>query len=333
MTPVSWDHGERGAGGAGSLSVAGTRDQLQIELERLRRGGGTLALVPTMGFLHPGHLALLDRAASLADHVVLSIFVNPLQFGPGEDLDRYPRSLGRDLELAAARGADLAFTPSVEAMYPAGPPRVRVDPGAGGQVLCGAFRPGHFEGVLTVVARLFGLIRPDVAVFGRKDAQQVALVREMSRDLELGVEIEVGPLVREPDGLAMSSRNAYLSAPERQAAPRLFEALESADLAFRNGEARSSALEARVRDSVAGFGVGGSGAPGSAAETQGVPAPSFRLEYAEVVDPGTLERARVARPGHLLAVAGWLGATRLIDNVVMGAENPDPRVPGPVQEA
>lgn len=322
MTPVSWDSRERGASGAGSLPVAASRGQLQAELDRLRRGGGTVALVPTMGYLHPGHLALLDRAASLADHVVLSIFVNPLQFGPGEDLERYPRSLGRDLELASARGAVLAFTPSVQEMYPEGPPRVRVDPGPGGEALCGAFRPGHFEGVLTVVARLFGLVRPDVAVFGRKHAQQVALVREMSRDLELGVQIDVAPLVREPDGLAMSSRNAYLSALEREVAPQLFQALEAAELAFRDGEGRSAALETRVRERLVR----------SAAEAEGEPVPSFRLEYAQVVDPGSLARIDEARPGHLLAVAAWLGTTRLIDNVVLGADDPDPRIPGLVQE-
>jgi pantoate--beta-alanine ligase len=313
VTPVTWSASGEAPGRNRGLRVAQTRAELATELARLRSGGATVAFVPTMGFLHQGHLALLDLAKELADRVVLSIFVNPLQFGPGEDLDRYPRSLGRDLELASARGAVLAFAPSVQEMYPGGPPRVRVNPGPGGDRLCGAFRPGHFEGVLTAVARLFGLVRPDVAVFGRKDAQQVALVRQMVRDLELGVEIAAAPLVREIDGLAMSSRNAYLSPEERAAAPALFRALSAADEAFRGGERRGTALEAMVRQRLE---------PGLA----GPGAPAFRLEYVQAVDADTLAAVEGADPGHLLAAAGWLGGTRLIDNVVLGADASDPRV-------
>jgi len=314
MTPVTWSASGEAPGKNRGLRVAQTRDELAAELARLRSGGATVAFVPTMGFLHQGHLALLDRAKELADRVVLSIFVNPLQFGPGEDLDRYPRSLGRDLELASARGAVLAFAPSVQEMYPGGPPRVRVHPGPGGDLLCGAFRPGHFEGVLTAVARLFGLVRPEVAVFGRKDAQQVALVRQMVRDLELGVEIATAPLVREIDGLAMSSRNAYLTPAERAAAPALFQALSAADEAFRGGERRGTELEAMVRRRL------------ESAPPEGSGAPAFRLEYVQAVDAETLAPVEGADPGHLLAAAGWLGGTRLIDNVVLGADSSDPRV-------
>ncbi|CAN5713285.1 pantoate--beta-alanine ligase [soil metagenome] len=314
MTPVTWSASGQAPGRNRGLRVARTRAELAEELARLRSGGATVAFVPTMGYLHQGHLALLDRAKELADRVVLSIFVNPLQFGPGEDLDRYPRSLGRDLELASARGAVLAFAPSVEEMFPEGPPQVTVNPGPGGDRMCGAFRPGHFEGVLTAVARLFGLVRPDVAVFGRKDAQQVALVRQMVRDLELGVDVAVAPLVREIDGLAMSSRNAYLSPEERAVAPALFQALSAAEEAFRGGEHRPPELEALVRRRL------------EAALSDDTDAPGFRLEYVQAVAPDSLEAVEGASPGHLLAAAGWLGRTRLIDNVVLGAEAPDPRV-------
>jgi pantoate--beta-alanine ligase len=295
----------------GAPRVARTRTELAAALSELRRGGARVGLVPTMGFLHAGHLALVDHAAGVSDAVVVSIFVNPLQFGPDEDLARYPRDLDRDLSLVASRGAELVFAPPVEVMYPHGEPQVRVTPGRGGERLCGAFRPGHFEGVLTVVARLFGLVRPDVAVFGRKDAQQAALIRQMVQDLELGVDIEVAPLVREADGLALSSRNAYLDPDEREVAPMLFRALAAADRGFRGGETRPGALVSRVHEVL--------GASGAA------PSPVFRPEYVEVVDPVTLETPDVVRPGHLLAAAGWLGGTRLIDNVVLGAADPDPR--------
>jgi pantoate--beta-alanine ligase len=287
------------------LQVARTRRELDAALEAIRAEGGTLALVPTMGYLHPGHLSLLERAAAEADHAVLSIFVNPLQFGPGEDLDRYPRSEAEDLARAAARGARLAFVPDSGEMYPSGPPTIRVLPGPLGERLCGLHRPGHFQGVLTVVARLFGLFRPEVAVFGRKDFQQAVLVRRMVRDLEMRVRVVVAPLVREADGLAMSSRNAYLTLEERSVAPALFQALEEAEAAFQGGERRRAVLADRVR---------------SRMEDE----PLFRLEYAEVVDPETLEAAGEAAPGDVVAVAAWLGRTRLIDNRVLGAEVPDP---------
>jgi pantoate--beta-alanine ligase len=290
------------------LRLARTREELAEALGSLRAEGRALALVPTMGSLHSGHLSLVELAGGLADRVAVSVFVNPLQFGPGEDLSRYPRSLEADVERARDRGAWLVFAPPEEEMYPGGPPVVRVVPGALGERLCGARRPGHFQGVLTVVARLFGLFRPEVAVFGRKDFQQAVLVRRMVRDLEMGVRIAVGPLVREADGLAMSSRNAYLNPEERRMAPDLFRALQAADEAFRGGERRGAALAAIVRERVEGH-------------------PIFRLQYAEAVDPDTLDPVGEAKVGDVLAVAAFVGGTRLIDNVVLGSAQADPTGP------
>ena len=203
-------------------TIAHSRAELAAARERTT---GTLALVPTMGALHAGHLALVRHAADLADHVAVSIFVNPLQFGPGEDLDRYPRTLDADLELLAREGVALVFAPSAAEMYPRGRPAVTVDPGPLGDLLEGASRPGHFAGVLTVVTKLLGLVRPDVAVFGEKDYQQLALIRRTVADLELGVRIEGAQTVRDPDGLALSSRNRYLTPDQRTEALALSRAL------------------------------------------------------------------------------------------------------------
>jgi pantoate--beta-alanine ligase len=304
---------------AGEPLVVHTRGELAQALAELRQNargtngaGPRLALVPTMGALHPGHLTLLEQARERADHVVLSVFVNPLQFGPGEDLDRYPRTLASDVAGAAREGVSLVFAPSVATMYPDGIPLVRVVPGPMGETLCGATRPGHFEGVLTVVARLFGLVRPEVAVFGRKDAQQAALIQRMVRDLALGVEVEVAPLVREADGLAMSSRNAYLTSGERAVAPAIFQALEEAGAAFAAGERDPDRLATAFR---------------WALQERGGDA--FRLEYALVVDPLTLAPPVEAGPRDLLAVAAHLGRTRLLDNVILGDPSGDPRISRP----
>jgi pantoate--beta-alanine ligase len=251
-----------------------------------------------MGSLHEGHLSLVDAARARADAVAASVFVNPLQFGPGEDLASYPRDPERDLELLEARGADLAFLPAVGEMYPAGEPRVTVDPGPDGDRLCGAFRPGHFRGVLTVVAKLFGLFRPDVAAFGRKDFQQLVLVRRMAADLELGVEVIGAPTVREPDGLAMSSRNRKLSAEERGAAPALQRALARAGARFRAGERRAAPLLDEVRAELAG-------------------SPLLRLQYVEVGDPSSLAPVDPVVGGAVVALAAFAGTTRLIDNLTL----------------
>lgn len=262
----------------------------------VRRQGRTLALVPTMGSLHEGHLGLVDLARGHADVAALSIFVNPTQFGPDEDFANYPRDLDRDLELAQGRGVELAFTPDARSMYPQGPPEVTVKAGAMAERLCGAFRPGHFGGVLTVVAKLFGLFGPDVAVFGRKDFQQAVLIRRMAYDLDMGVRVELGPIVREADGLAMSSRNRYLDAEQRGEAPRLYDALREAKRMFEDGETDARALVGAVRRAVSR-------------------SPLLKLQYAEVVDPETLEPLDPVGPGGVLALAAFCGEIRLIDNV------------------
>ena len=279
------------------MIVALTRADLALGLASLR-AGGRLGLVPTMGFLHEGHLSLVDAARGRADVVAVSVFVNPLQFGPGEDLASYPRDPDRDLAVLEARGTNLAFLLPVEEMYPGGPPLVTVDPGPAASQLCGAFRPGHFRGVLTVVAKLLGLVRPDVAVFGRKDFQQLVLIERMVRDLDLGVVIVGAPIVRDPDGLAMSSRNRYLSPAERRAAPAFGRALEAAAETFRSGERRAAALLAAVRQRMAGE-------------------PLLSLQYAEVVDPSSLESVDPVPPGAVLALSGFCGSTRLLDNVIL----------------
>ena len=283
-----------------SLPVARTREALATELRALRRSGATLGLVPTMGSLHPGHLSLVQRAAELADATVVSVFVNRLQFGAGEDFDAYPRDLARDVELAGAHGAHLVFAPAEREMYPAGEPRVRVDPGPMGDVLCGRHRPGHFRGVLTVVAKLFGLVRPDLAVLGRKDFQQCVLIERMIRDLDLGVRLVAAPTVRDPDGLALSSRNGYLSPAERREAARFPEALLAARDAFRRGERDAGALLRLV-------------------DTMLAPRPALRLQYAECVDSATLAPIARLRAGTVLAAAAFCGRTRLIDNIVLAA--------------
>lgn len=283
-------------------TVAGIRER--VARARLAEGR-TVGFVPTMGYLHEGHLSLLDRAREMADLVVVSIFVNPLQFGEGEDLADYPRDLERDVDSAGTRGADLIFAPPADEMYPAGEPVVTVDPGSMAEVLCGAYRPGHFRGVLTVVAKLFDIVRPDVAVFGRKDFQQVVLVERMVEDLNIAVRIERAPIVREGDGLAMSSRNEYLSSRERAQAPALRAGLEEAAERFRRGESAAEALVEAFRSKVA-------------------EQPDIRIQYAQVVNPRTLDPVGEAEDGSVLAVAAFLGRTRLIDNVELA------RAPGGV---
>jgi pantoate--beta-alanine ligase len=278
--------------------VARTRAELARALGSLHRPGRRLGFVPTMGYLHEGHLSLVDLARERADVVAASIFVNPLQFASGEDLEAYPRDPARDLVMLEMRGANLVFLPRAEEMYPGGHPAITVDPGSLGDRLCGAFRPGHFRGVLTVVAKLLGLLRPDLAVFGRKDFQQLVLIERMVRELDLGVEIVAGPTVRERDGLAMSSRNSYLSAEERAAAPALAGGLELAATRFRNGERSAAALLEAVKDAVRS-------------------SPPLDLQYAALVDAASLDPVDPAPPGAVLAAAALAGRTRLIDNVVL----------------
>src|SRR5216117_891782 len=256
----------------------------------------TIGFVPTMGYLHEGHLRLVDRARELSDRVVMSVFVNPLQFGPHEDLARYPRDLSRDRELAEARGVDCLFVPDAKAMYPAAP-LARVVAGPVADTLEGAARPGHFTGVLTVVAKLFHLVEPDVAVFGRKDFQQAMLVRRMAADLDFGLEVDIAPTVRELDGLALSSRNGYLDADQRRAALALSRALRAVEQAWRSGEADTKALQRRGMEVLN--------------------APGVRPGYLELVDEQLRPVARVDARS-VVVIAAQVGATRLIDNVVLG---------------
>ena len=261
-----------------------------------RAKGRRIGFVPTMGSLHEGHLRLVDRARDHADRVVLSVFVNPLQFGPQEDFERYPRSLADDRRLAAEREVDCLFVPETAAMY-AAEPLVRVSPGPTAETLEGAARPGHFAGVLTVVAKLFHIVEPDLAVFGRKDYQQAVLVRQMVRDLDFPVEIDVAPTVRELDGLALSSRNAYLDPDQRRAALALSRALRAVEQAWRGGESNPVVLERRGMEVLRIPGV----------------TPEYLAIVGEAVRPVKQADARA-----VVVTAARVGATRLIDNVVLG---------------
>jgi pantoate--beta-alanine ligase len=268
---------------------------MQHELGRWRRQGDTIGLVPTMGALHQGHLSLVELARGRTRRVVASVFVNPAQFGPDEDFNLYPRQLGTDAVLLEGAGCDLLFAPDVEALYPPGHSTF-VDPGGPALGLEGERRPGHFRGVATVVCALFHLVQPEVAVFGEKDAQQLAVVRRMARDLHFDLEIVPGPTLREADGLAMSSRNAYLSAAERQAATVLHRALAAAAAAIDGGERRGDEVRRILRQVVAGE-------------------PLARLEYAEVVDTESFQPVTTLAGRVVLPIAAAIGRTRLIDNL------------------
>lgn len=277
-------------------TIAGVKERVRPR----RRAGQTVGFVPTMGYLHEGHLSLVRQARAACDYVVASIFVNPLQFGPREDFSRYPRNLERDAAMLRETGCHLLFAPPVAEMYPR-EMRTFVEPTFLTDHLCGASRPGHFRGVATVVTKLFNIVEPDVAYFGEKDAQQLAVIRRMVADLNMNVTIVGVPTVREADGLAMSSRNAYLSPEERQGARVLSQALRlAADLVAR-GERDAAAVTAAMARLIA-------------AE------PLARLDYAAAVDADTLQP--VARLGGrvLLALAVFFGQTRLIDNITLEVE-------------
>lgn len=264
--------------------------------DEARAAGRRVGFVPTMGFFHAGHRSLMERARSDTDLVVVSLFVNPTQFGPGEDLDAYPRDLDADTRLAEAVGVDVLFVPTVAEMYPGGAPRTTVHVAGLTDAMCGAARPTHFDGVTTVVAKLFAMVGPCRAYFGRKDFQQVAVVRRMVADLDLPVEVIGAPLLREADGLALSSRNAYLTAAERAVAPTLHGALLDAAAMIRAGE-RDPAV---VRDAI----------------TTAVQEP-FELEYVEIRDVDDLEPRESLVGSSVIAVAARLGRARLIDNIVV----------------
>jgi pantoate--beta-alanine ligase len=262
-----------------------------------RKRGTRVGLVPTMGALHEGHASLMRAACAECGFVAVSIFVNPAQFGPSEDFAKYPRPLAQDLAFCRREGVDLAFAPPVAEMYPAGF-ATTVHVAGLSEKMCGATRPGHFDGVCTVVAKLLALVRPDAAYFGEKDAQQLAIVRRMVADLNLGVEIRGCPLVREPDSLAMSSRNAYLSLDERRQALALSAALAEAREALAAGERQAGAVAARVRRRL-------------------LAAEGVNLEYVAVVDPDTLDDLERIGDSVLVAVAARVGKARLIDNVLL----------------
>jgi len=266
-------------------------------LEPARRAGKSIGLVPTMGYLHEGHLSLVEKARVENDRVVVSIFVNPTQFGPGEDFQRYPRDLPRDLDLCAKAGVGLVFTPEPSEMYPAGF-QTRVEVESLSQGLCGGSRPGHFRGVATVVAKLFAIVQPDRAYFGEKDAQQLRVIKRMTMDLSLPVRIVPVPTLRESDGLAMSSRNVYLGAEERRAALVLYRALMLARDLTAAGMRQAAEIKRRMFSLIK-------------AE------PMARLDYLAIVDSETLVPVEELQKPVLIALAVYIGKTRLIDNITV----------------
>jgi pantoate--beta-alanine ligase len=279
------------------MKVITSADQLRAAVRTAKSEGRKVGLVPTMGALHEGHLSLVRAARQQCPFVVASVFVNPTQFGPNEDFQNYPRNLERDREMLEAEGVTLLFAPSVEEMYPPGATTFVTIEGLN-EKLCGGSRPGHFRGVTTVVSKLFHIVEPDLAVFGQKDAAQAAIIRRMVLDLKFDVEIVVCPIVREADGLAMSSRNAYLSPTERKQALTLFRALSRVQVLADQGEADAGKLIA-------------------AAKSVFAEEPAVRLDYVEIVNPESLEPVREVSQGALVALAAFLGKTRLIDNLLL----------------
>jgi len=274
-----------------------TAAAMRVFSREARSRGARIGLVPTMGALHQGHVSLVGRARTECGAVVVSIYVNPLQFGPREDFSAYPRDLERDKDHLRASGCDVLFVPQDREIHVPGH-RTTVEVQGLQDLLCGRSRPGHFRGVTTVVAKLLAIVQPDVAYFGEKDAQQVRIIRRMALDLHEEVRIVSCPIMREADGLAMSSRNIYLSAEERRAAPVLYRALRAAAERARSGETDAARLASLVRETIARE-------------------PLARIDYVEAVDGETLEPVTTTRLGLLLAVAVWFGRARLIDNIIL----------------
>jgi len=279
------------------MKIWNSIEDMRAACREVRRSGRRLGFVPTMGALHQGHLSLVRAAKDNCDVVAVSIFVNPTQFGATEDLGKYPRMFDHDRELLENEGVELLFTPSVEEMYPAGAVTWVTVEGLSDK-LDGRSRPGHFRGVTTVVAKLFHIVEPDVAFFGQKDAAQVAIVRRMVRDMNSPVEIVACPIVRERDGLAMSSRNAYLDVQQRERALVLYRSLTRVRKLWEGGEGNAEKLMAAGREEVAG-------------------GESVRLDYFEIVDPESLDSVERVKSGTLVAVAAFVGTTRLIDNILL----------------
>ena len=284
------------------MRIVRTISELRVALKALRDKGQSIGFVPTMGFLHDGHAALIRQSTARCDATVVSVFVNPTQFGPTEDLGNYPRDLERDQNLCLRLGVLILFMPEASEVYPTGF-STSISVGDMGDLLCGHFRPGHFRGVATVVAKLFNMVQPDLAFFGQKDLQQTAIIQRMVKDLNLPVDILVAPTVREADGLALSSRNSYLTAPDRQRALAISRGLQAAEKAFRAGERRAEALVTLARAELA---------------------VADELQYCELVDPMTLDSlaGTITRPA-ALCTAVVIGGTRLIDNVLLSPTGED----------
>ncbi len=279
------------------MKVIETIPEMQATADLLRHERKTIGLVPTMGFLHAGHIRLIDEARHNCDILVVSIFINPAQFGPHEDFDTYPRDLEHDKEILIKSGTDILFCPAVEQMYP-GVQKTYVTTEDLAHKLCGVSRPTHFKGVTTVVAKLFNIIKPHVAVFGQKDAQQALIIKKMVSDLNFDLNMIIVPTVREPDGLAMSSRNQYLSPEERQAAPEIYRALMQARNMITKGMRSRKQIEGCIRDIL-------------------IAVPPFRIDYIAVVDAESLEPVEQVFGGVMIAAAVYCGTTRLIDNIII----------------
>ena len=266
--------------------------------ESARKEGKIIGFVPTMGYLHEGHLSLIRIARKQCDLLVVSIFVNPTQFGPNEDLNSYPRDFERDSKLCEKEGVDVIFAPTAEEMYPDGYSTWVEVKGPVTEVLCGAFRPGHFRGVTTVVAKLFNIVQPHFAVFGQKDAQQLVVIKKMTRELNFPVEIVAAPTVREKDGLAMSSRNEYLNENERKVAPKIYQSLILAKNMLLRGERDTEKIKNEMRKFLES-------------------AKLIKVQYIDIVDADTLEPLKNARGRVMVALAAFLGRARLIDNIIV----------------
>lgn len=278
------------------MKILNTIKDIKVETRKARKNNKSVGFVPTMGFLHEGHLSLVKRAKEENDLVIVSIFVNPTQFGPGEDFESYPRDLERDSKLVESMGADIVFAPETSEMYPDGCSTYVGIEGDITKQLCGASRPGHFTGVTTVVSKLFNIVTPDRAYFGQKDAQQVAVIKKMVRDLHFDTEIVPCPIVREKDGLAMSSRNIYLNEDERRAAIILSKSLSNAEEVIKKGELDASKLSDFIINNINSE-------------------PLAEVDYVEIVNAKTLESIRKIKDDVLIALAVKIGKARLIDNI------------------
>jgi pantoate--beta-alanine ligase len=278
------------------MRIVRSISELRVALKTFRESGQSIGFVPTMGFLHEGHASLIRQSTARCDTTVVSVFVNPTQFGPNEDLAKYPRDLERDQNLCLRLGVAILFLPEPSEIYPTGF-ATSIEVGPMGDALCGHFRPGHFRGVATVVTKLFNLVQPDLAFFGQKDLQQTSIIRRVVKDLNLPVDILVAPTVREPDGLALSSRNAYLAPAQRQLALGISRGLFAAEQSFKDGERTAGTLVATARQALAGM---------------------DEIQYCELVDPVTLDALEgpITRPS-ALCIAVRIGGTRLIDNVLL----------------